>query len=92
MWGGATKGEDVELLIRLWNRQFRNCDSAEPGSALMGSPERLRCSRIPLGVFTFTAPVGTVVLISEFDTTANVALVPLNVTLVEPFRFVRYQR
>jgi hypothetical protein len=36
MWGGATKGEDVELLIRLWNRQFLNCNSAEPGSALMG--------------------------------------------------------
>jgi hypothetical protein len=49
-------------------------------------------TRVRLGVFTFTvpvvAPVGTVVLISEFDTTANVASAPLNVTLVEPFRFV----
>ena len=46
-------------------------------------------TRVPLGVFTFTSPVvapfGTVVLISEFDTTA---LVPLKVTLVELLRFV----
>jgi hypothetical protein len=45
-----------------------------------------------LGVFTFTsavvAPFGTVVLISEFDTTVNVALVPLKVTSVELLRFV----
>lgn len=42
------------------------------------------------GVVTLTlpvvAPVGTVVVISELETTVNVAAVPLNVTLVEPVR------
>lgn len=49
-------------------------------------------TRVPSGVFTSTLPVvapsGTVVLISELDTTVNVAWVPLKVTLVEPFSFV----
>lgn len=44
---------------------------------------------MPLGVFTWTGPVvepgGTVVLISEPETTLKVAGVPLNVTLVVPF-------
>jgi len=48
--------------------------------------------RVPLGIVTSTGPVvapeGTVVLISDFETTANVAGVPLNVTLVVPVRFV----
>ena len=47
---------------------------------------------VPLGVVTSTvpvvAPVGTVVVISDFDTTLNVAAVPLNVTLVAPLRLV----
>src|SRR5208282_228996 len=47
---------------------------------------------VPLGVVTstvpFVAPVGTVVLISDFETTVNVADVPLNVTLVAPVRLV----
>src|SRR5580658_7120039 len=34
------------------------------------------------------APVGTVVVISELDTTLNLAAVPLKVTLVAPFKFV----
>ena len=34
------------------------------------------------------APVGTVVVISEAETTVNVAAVPLNVTLVAPVKFV----
>ncbi len=47
---------------------------------------------VALGVFTWTlpvvAPVGTVVVISELETTVNVAAVPLNVTLVAPVSFV----
>jgi hypothetical protein len=47
-------------------------------------------TKVPLGVLSFTSPVvapfGTVVLISEFDTTT---LVPLKVTSVELLRFVR---
>jgi hypothetical protein len=46
--------------------------------------------KVPLGVTTWTlpvvAPLGTAVLISVLETTANVAAVPLNVTLVEPVR------
>ena len=34
------------------------------------------------------APTGTVVLISDFETTVNIAVVPLKVTLVAPFKFV----
>jgi hypothetical protein len=34
------------------------------------------------------APVGTVVVISEFEATLNVAGTPLKETLVAPFRFV----
>ena len=45
---------------------------------------------VRLGVFTFTGPVvaptGTVVVISEFETTWNKAAVPLKVTLVVPVR------
>ena len=45
-----------------------------------------------LGVSTVTVPVvaptGTVVLISDFETTVNFAAVPLKVTLVVPARFV----
>ena len=47
---------------------------------------------VPLGVTTFTGPVvapaGTVVVISELDTTLNLAAVPLKVTLVAPLRSV----
>src|SRR6202041_4000845 len=47
---------------------------------------------VPLGVTTRTtpdvAPSGTLVVLSELDTTLNVAAVPLNVTLVAPFRSV----
>src|ERR1700678_1362510 len=43
---------------------------------------------VPLDIWTFTLPVvapcGTVVLISEFETTVNAALVPLKVTLGDP--------
>ena len=43
--------------------------------------------RVLLGVTTTTepvvAPVGTVVVISELETTVNVAAVPLNVTVLE---------
>jgi len=42
----------------------------------------------PLDITTLTSPVmapaGTLVVISELDTTANVAAVPLKVTLVAP--------
>jgi hypothetical protein len=34
------------------------------------------------------APVGTMVAVSDFDFTVNVAALPLNVTLVEPVRLV----
>ena len=48
--------------------------------------------RVRLGVFTWTlpvvAPVGTVVVISEPDTTVNAVGMPLKVTLVAPVRFV----
>src|ERR1019366_9283852 len=48
--------------------------------------------RTPPGVVTWTAPVvapaGTLVVISELETTVNVAGVPLKVTLVEPVKFV----
>lgn len=47
---------------------------------------------VPLGVTTVTLPVvasvGTVVVISELDTTLNVASVPLKLTLVVPVRSV----
>src|ERR1700691_2723604 len=47
---------------------------------------------VPLGVTTLTlpvvAPAGTVVVISDLETTVNVAAVPLNVTLVAPVRSV----
>ena len=47
---------------------------------------------MPLGVATWTlpvvAPVGTVVVISEGETTVNAAAMPLNVTLVAPVRSV----
>jgi hypothetical protein len=47
---------------------------------------------VPLGVVTRTrpvvAPAGTVVVISEAETTVNVAGVPLKVTLVAPVRLV----
>ena len=47
---------------------------------------------VPPGVTTWTVPVvapfGTVVVISEAETTVKVAAVPLNVTLVEPVRLV----
>ena len=47
---------------------------------------------VPLAVTTWTSPVvaptGRVVVISELDTTANVAAVPLKLTLVAPVRFV----
>src|ERR1017187_8828409 len=45
---------------------------------------------VPLGVATWTfpvvAPAGTVVVISELETTVNTAAVPLKVTLVAPVR------
>jgi hypothetical protein len=45
---------------------------------------------VPLALVTLTvpvvAPVGTVVVISVFDTTLKLAAVPLNVTLVAPVR------
>ena len=47
---------------------------------------------VPLGVTTWTVPVvapfGTVVVISELETTSKTAPVPLKVTLVAPVRFV----
>jgi len=47
---------------------------------------------VPLGVITSTgpvvAPVGTVVVISDLETTVKVADVPLNVTPVAPVRLV----
>src|ERR1700683_105900 len=47
---------------------------------------------VPLGVTTLTSPVmapaGTVVVISELDTTVKLAAVPLKVTLVAPVRLV----
>jgi len=47
---------------------------------------------VPLGVTTWTAPVvapaGTVVVISELETTSKTAPVPLKVTLVAPVRWV----
>src|ERR1019366_5848713 len=47
---------------------------------------------VPLGVTTWTfpllSPAGTVVVISELDTTSKTAAVPLKLTLVAPVRFV----
>jgi hypothetical protein len=47
---------------------------------------------VPPGVTTCTmplvAPAGTVVVMNEFESTINVAAVPLNVTLVAPFRLL----
>ena len=47
---------------------------------------------VPPGVVTSTkpvvAPAGTVVVISDAETTVNVAAVPLNVTLVEPVKLL----
>ena len=47
---------------------------------------------VPPGVITLTspvvAPVGTVVVISELETTVNLVAVPLKVTLVAPVRSV----
>jgi hypothetical protein len=52
----------------------------------------LLSSVVPVKVVTVTvplvAPVGTVVVISEAETTLNVAAVPLKLTAVAPFRFV----
>ena len=48
--------------------------------------------RVPLGVVTWTgpvvAPLGTVVVISELETTVNVAAAPLKVTRVVPVKLV----
>jgi hypothetical protein len=48
--------------------------------------------RVLVVVVTLTvpelAPTGTVVLISDFETTVNIAVVPLKVTLVALFKFV----
>ena len=48
--------------------------------------------RVPLGVCTVTKPVcasgGTVVVISDCETTVNAASLPLNRTLVAPVRSV----
>jgi hypothetical protein len=57
------------------------------------SPGELRLlESVRLGVTTLTlpvvAPVGTLVVISDFETTVNVAAVPLKLTLVAPVRFV----
>jgi hypothetical protein len=45
---------------------------------------------VPLGVTTWIlpvlAPLGTLVVISDGEVTANTATVPLNVTLVAPVR------
>ena len=47
---------------------------------------------VPLGVTTLTvplvAPAGTVVVISELETTLKTAAVPLKVTLLAPVSFV----
>src|ERR1039457_833028 len=47
---------------------------------------------VPLGVITWTfpllAPAGTVVVISELETTVKTAAVPLKLTLVAPVRLV----
>ena len=47
---------------------------------------------VPLGSTTWTSPVvtpaGTVVVISELDTTVKIAALPLKVTLVDPVRLL----
>jgi hypothetical protein len=57
-----------------------------------GTRNDILLKSVPLGVATWTSPVvapaGTVVVISEFDTTAKVAVLPLKLTLVVPVRLV----
>ena len=70
----------------------------QPGSERNGPEHHLVTRKttllfsVFLGVVTVTkpvvAPLGTVVLISDFETTVNIAVVPLKVTLVALFKFV----
>src|ERR1700685_1035457 len=59
-------------------------------SRLYGPRNATLLDSVPPGVTTFTvpvvAPVGTVVVISELETTLKVAVLPLKVTLVAPVR------
>jgi hypothetical protein len=66
--------------------------SVEGGGRPYGTWKDTLLESVPLGVTTLTSPVvapaGTVVVISELDTTVNWAAVPLKVTLVAPVRLV----
>ena len=59
---------------------------------LYGTWKFILLVRMPLGVVTWTFPVvasmGTVVVISVFETTLKTADVPLNVTLFEPINLL----
>ena len=60
------------------------------GAPFYGTRKGTVLESVPLSVATWTfpvvAPAGTVVVISELETTVNTAAVPLKVTLVAPVR------
>lgn len=73
--------------------------TAYSGASVLGSADSYGSTRkftllvsVPLGVTTSTlpvvAPLGTVVVISELETTSKTDAVPLNVTLLAPVRSV----
>jgi len=75
-------GSDIASTIGSW-----------PGSAAYhGTLNGTLLESVRLGVTTTTfpvvAPAGTVVVINDLDFTSKTAVVPLNVTLVAPFRSV----
>ena len=87
---------DIHFFYRQ-NPAKKSCLSsgADPKSAVdaallqgVTSQGRAGCSKARLGVVTLTlpvvAPAGTVVVMSEGETTVNVAAVPLKLTLVAP--------
>ena len=67
-------------------------DEITESTASYGTRKGTLLESVPSGVTTWTvpvvAPVGTVVLISEAETTSKAAPVPLKLTLVAPVRFV----
>ena len=63
---------------------------AYAGAGSYGTRKATLLESVPMGVttwiFPLVAPAGTVVVISDAETTVNAAIVPLNVTLVVPFK------
>lgn len=66
--------------------------SPDSGGVSAGTRKGTLLESVPLCVTTWTSPVvtpaGTVVVISELDTTVKVAAVPVELTLVVPVRLV----